>query len=317
MKKIIIVNARYHSGGTLVLSLLCKLLQENGIDAKTLFVHKLPKQEYNFILYWFEWFYFTLKYKIKEIIYIIFKNTKFVNNDKFYPYINKPIEGIKEKLTPFINKKETIVIYPEVVTGNILNAKYVIRYLLYHYKYKNVPKAYEKTDLFICYRQLFNDWDLNPLGYELTLNHFNSNLYRQYNFNEREGKCYLIRKGKDRSDLPKKFDGPVIDFGMKDKEIVDIFNNYKFCYSYDTQTFYNSIAAVCGCIPIVVTEPGKSKKDYLGDNEKNTPGIAYSNEKEEIEYAIRSRKELLENLDFEPTNNENIIKFINLLSSIF
>ena len=318
MKKIIIVSSRFYCGGTLVLSLLCKLLQEHGLDTKIFYVHTFPSEKDKFIVFWYRWLIYTLKYRIKILIFNTIKNTKYAENKK-YSLINRyiPIKGIKEKILPFYNRKNTIVIYPEVVYGNFLCAKHVVRYLLYHYNYKRKENAYNNNDTFICYREIFNDWELNPLGIKLNLNYFDNNLYRQYNFNERKGNCYILRKGKNRIDLPNSFDGPVIDSDTKETDIVKIFNTCKFCYSYDTQTFYTSIAAVCGCIPIVVLEPGKTKDDYLNKNENNIPGVAYGNSKEEIDYAIRTRNDLLKNLDFSESNEDNIIKFITFLNKKF
>ena len=145
----------------------------------------------------------------------------------------------------------------------------------------------------------------------MCLSHFDHDLYRQYNFGVREGDCYIIRKGSQRADLPNTFAGPIID-GLKETEIVEIFNKCKYCYCYDTQTFYASIAAVCGCIPIIIPEPGKTKKDYLNESEMYTPGLAWGTSQDEIEYAINTRQELLNRLDFTERNRIGTDSFIQL-----
>ena len=61
---------------------------------------------------------------------------------------------------------------------------------------------------------------------------------------------------------------------------------------YDTQTFYASIAALCGCIPIVVPEIGKTKEDYVKKDD-HLLGIAYGDTSTEIEYAIQTREKVL------------------------
>ena len=61
---------------------------------------------------------------------------------------------------------------------------------------------------------------------------------------------------------------------------------------YDMQTAYASIAALCGCIPISVLEPGKKKSDYIGKDDPEPFGRAFGDAPEEIEYAIRTREAL-------------------------
>ena len=103
---------------------------------------------------------------------------------------------------------------------------------------------------------------------------------------------------------------------MPEDEIVSIFNNSKYCYFYDTQTYYSVIAAVCGCIPIIVLEPNKSISDYLSPNERHL-GRAYGDSSEQLQYAIDTRDQLIKSLDYREHNEENITKFISLVSSSF
>ena len=152
----------------------------------------------------------------------------------------------------------------------------------------------------------------------INIKYFDSTLYRQYNFKERKGNCYILRKGKSRKDIPTTFDGPCFDINMSQEELVKMFNEHKFCYSYDTQTFQCSIAAVCGCIPIVLLEPGKTIDDYLSEEERDKHyGVAYGNTPDQIEYAIKTRGQLLESLDFNETNRSNALKFVEIVERKF
>lgn len=317
MKNILIVNSRNIYGGTIALSLLCKLLCEKGFNAKVLYVHNFPTVYTRVGIFWLKWLVYSIKFRVKEFLYLLLKNTSLGTHRIFSCFDYIPIKDVKEKYLPFYNRNNTIVIYPEVVSGNILNAKYVVRWLLYYHNWNDKKNAYNLDDLIVCYRKKFNDWALNPHGYELKLNFFDKEIYRQYNFEERVGNCYILRKGAGRKDLPTEFDGPVIDYGMSEKEIVRILNSCKYCYSYDTQTFYTKIAAVCGCIPVVVLEPDKNKSDYLSESEMNIEGIAYGNTKEEIEWAMTTRDKLLESLDYFNKNDLNIENFIELLKERF
>ena len=117
-------------------------------------------------------------------------------------------------------------------------------------------------------------------------------LYKRTNYGPRKGKCYIVRKGASRPDLPKKFDGVVIDY-LPEKEKVEVFNKCEYCISYDTQTSYSKIAAICGCISIVVPEEGKSRRDYISTNEK-CYGVAYGYSKEEINFSLETQEKALQ-----------------------
>jgi hypothetical protein len=75
-------------------------------------------------------------------------------------------------------------------------------------------------------------------------------------------------------------------------DYVNVFNIYEYFYSYDPCTFYSVIAAMCGCISVVVKVEGLSKEDwlnilapieYLKETGEQLYGIAYG--EEEIEFA--------------------------------
>ena len=207
------------------------------------------------------------------------------------------------------------MIYPEICYGNILGAKRVVRWLLYYYRFAEDNTAYGKDDLFICYREVFNDLNLNPKHNELHVVNFDSDMYRQTNYELREGNCYIVRKGSKRKDVPANFDGPIID-GLSESEIVSLFNKCKYCISYDTQTFYSSIAAICGCISVVVPEPGKTRKDYCDD--ESGYGVAYGFSNDELEYAIKTREnEITRVKSWDIENANNVIAFVELCKSYF
>ena len=317
IKKIIIVNHRDNHGGPIVLSKLCSLLRERGYDARLFFLHEFPVKGTRPIFFWIKWCYYILFIgTFKLIVSKIFKGAKFLEKPSFANYSYVPVKGCKRQFLPFYNKDNTIVVYPECY-GNIMKAKNVVRWFLYFYKYAETEGAYSKNDLFICYLWKYNTDALNPDHKTVRLNHFDSDLYKQYNFGSRKEKCYLIRKGYKRKDLPKTFDGPVIDFGTTDREIVRIFNEYKYCYFYDLNTFLSKIAAVCGCIPILVVEKGKSLIDYNGVKNDLHLGQAIGDSEEQIQYAINTREGLLKSLNFDETNNKFIDNFIKYVEEHF
>lgn len=304
-KKVVIVSPRQKYGGAIVLHFLCQLLIEENIDAKVFLTEVYGDKKDNYFKSLFKW----VKWVIKDTVKVILSKC---SNKKFIDFENEPIKKYRRKYLPFINRKNTIVIYPEVCYGNILKAKYVIRWFLYYNRYKTDEKAYGKDDIFICYRKKFNDYELNPDCKQLKISHFNNELYKQTNFGDRNGCCYIIRKGSGRKDLPSEYHGPILD-NMSEKEKVVAFNKYKYCYLYDTQTMYASIAGYCGCIPVVMMEKGKNIDDYLGSGDIHY-GIAYGNTKDEVNYAINTNGKLREHLDsLMEKNKEQVKSFIKIL----
>jgi hypothetical protein len=313
-KKIIIVNSYVNYGGPIVLAELCRNLRKLGCDARLLMVPYFARQKVNNSRYKK---YIVVFQLIALYNYILFKITGKERKDRYgIPFFFSLVKGCKLQYHPFFNKSNSIVIYPEVVFGNPLDADNVVRWLLYNTKYKNLPGAYLKTDIFIAYREIFNDLSLNPNNYIIRQIYFDLDLYKRYNYGGRQGKCYIIRKGAKRPDLPISFDGPIID-KLPEKEKVRIFNESEYCYCYDTQTAYSSIAAICGCKSIIIPEPGKSRKDYRGNENNPGYGIAYGDKKEEIEWALSTVDKLVESLDHTELNIKNAMDLINILKKHF
>lgn len=304
-KNIVIVSPWAERGGSLVLFLLSAILAQKGFNSKIYLIKGLPQSQSLFseFIFFKKNFFFLLKILLKKFL------IKIGFSLNFYEPIKCSI-----KWFPFVSKR-TIVVYPELIYGNPLHAKKIVRWFLFHNRYPNDPNAYGKNELVFAYREFFNDFTYNPTCRLLNIRYFDSNLYKQTNFGERQGNCYIIRKGKNREDLPKVFDGPVID-DLSEKEKVDVLNHCKYCFDYDTQTFYATIACVCGCIPIVVMEPGKTKSDYMGSGDKDW-GKAYGNTQEQIEYAQKTRQQRLDMLDFNKKNDMNVNYFIQEIKNFW
>ena len=229
-----------------------------------------------------------------------------LNNPKIYAKLFN-INGIRYK-NIFCNDfatiedidDNTIVIYPEIVSGNPLNAKYVIRWILLDLGVDMPLNHYE-------------NWDKNDLVYFWETKDTNNKYYKQlscpwlnnifYNkglkFEERKKTCYLARKGKlIHKNINNYHDcnSICLDNVSLLKEKCDIFNECKYFYCYDPNTMYVVYAALCGCIPIIYPLEGVSKTDYMKNrlyncnNELIDIGFAYGNSENEINDAIEKNK---------------------------
>lgn len=303
--KFVFNTTRTYSGGNVELRELCRRLRMRGHDARILSAYTFDDLSHStnrFLLTWK-----SLQDLVRKIIKFVLVRL----NLKEDPFASQRCRG---KWFPFVGK-DTVVVYQDGVYGNPFHAKKIVRWFLFHNRYPDDPHAYEQDELVFSCREFFNDYQLNPTCRLLNLRHFNSELYRQTNFGERQGNCYFIHKGWTRPDLPREFDGPVIDY-LTEKKKVEVLNRCKYFYSYDTQTFYNKIAAVCGCISIVVMEPGKTKEDYLGKGDQDN-GRAYGDSPEEIKRSLRTRDALLKSLDYEESNERNVDFFLQEVEKRF
>lgn len=145
---------------------------------------------------------------------------------------------------------------------------------------------------------------------------FPDKVYRDKGYADRQGDCYIIRKGRGRSDLPP-LDGKLIIDGMTETEIAEVFNRSRRCISYDTQTMYTMLAALCGCETIVVPEPGKTRADYRGAEDKEY-GVAFGDSPEELAYARKTLPLLRQSiLEKQEKNRKQVEGFLALCEKRF
>lgn len=208
--KFLIVSPRQTSGGAIVLHLLCKLLMDRGHDAKIFYTALKRKYPISYATFLFDHICFLRHDIPRRLKAQLFPKAKFTKKPRYNGHAYFPVKGCQQKYLPTIND-ETIVIYPEIVYGNPLHAKKTIYWLLFFNPYKGDANAYAKDALIFTYHELFNDETLNPSGRKLYLQALDEDMWKQTNFGERSGCCYIVHKGHDRADLPKQFDGPVID----------------------------------------------------------------------------------------------------------
>ena len=302
--KFLIVSPRQTSGGAIVLHILCKLLMDHGHDAKIFYTAFDRKYPISYATFLFDHICFLRHDIPRRLKAQLFPKAKFTKKPRYNGYAYFPVKGCQQKYLPTIDD-ETIVIYPEIVYGNPLCAKKTIYWLLFFNPYKGDANAYAKDALIFTYHELFNDETLNPFGRKLYLQALDEDMWKQTNFGERSGCCYIVHKGHDRADLPKQFDGPVID-KLSKHEIAEILNQKKYCYCYDMYTSYSLIAAMCGCIPIVMLEEGKTRTDCIGKEEEGY-GIAWGNTPEAIEYALATREKMFERVHKMHKENDDAV----------
>lgn len=296
-KNYIIFTCSYddNNGGVVVLHQLCDLLNKCGEKAFIWNCHKPI-------------------FSTKHIFKTILKYMKYFRKNLKYGFKTNPLLD-----TPVATKHDlmnSIVIYAEVVDGNPLNAKHVIRWLLHKPGFNSAGRInYGNDELFFFYLKAYDDARFNKDGDNLLhIENTRSNIYKPLNNSIRKGTCYILRKGKNREIVHDTKNSILID-GKSHEEIAEIFNSVEYCISYDTYTMYSVYAVMCGCISIIVPEKGVSKKEWQ-PNEEDCYGLAYGFD--DIEYALNTRELLLNKLqNMEYDSLENVKVFINKSKDYF
>jgi len=214
----------------------------------------------------------------------------------------------------------TIVIYCEGTQGNPLNARKVVRWMLSKLG-QNVPTNWVNTWAKNEVVYYFNSEEKiasspEKIGniYKL-LNVLYINPYaRNMNPSPRMGFCHTFRKSQQIHGKITKYIHPRDSFEITREhtqmQCIAFFNKFKAFVSYDSMTFLNIIAALCGCISIVYKVKGLSKQDWINTTaaseflkfkgHSNLFGIAYG--LEDIPFAMST-------LHLAPQQWKNIVNY--------
>ena len=217
-----------------------------------------------------------------------------------YQYNKYPPYGLK--YAKYKDLKFSNVIYYELVDGNPLKAKKIIRWILYF------PfRLYEKVDFgenekiytFLYEYVKHTKWEKKSKLFHITFPIRDEYLkYKDLNnWTKRTGTCFMLRKSKkDKklNDLDRNFkipEGSISVDKLSHEQTALIFSKSKFFYCYDLYTGYLRDAAACGCIPIVIPPKNLSIDDWFKDP-KERYGVAFG--EKNIEWAIKTRKLMLD-----------------------
>ncbi len=222
-----------------------------------------------------------------------------------------------------------IVIYPEIIEGNPLNAKNVIRFILFSLKLNNrynIINTWDKTDYIINWLK----WEKSNEKYIQIYLPFIDLDYKNLNLKRSNNTCCLIKKGlyfyDDNDIIYEIYKNKYILLDKLNKQdIINYFNTCKYFYTFDPVTAYTAYAIICGCIPIIKPLKNYNKEEYINTflscelcSLRN--GFAYGDSPEEIENAEKTleigKNEALQLLSSE-VSDYYINKFVILLNDQF
>lgn len=187
---------------------------------------------------------------------------------KTSPDLDTPVARWSD-LTP-----DSIVIYAEIIMGNPLGARNVVRWLLYKPGLRH-PYDFGPDEMFFRVGEITDLPEVTGGAPDLLLWGVNRT-YRNENRPDRNGVCYIVRKGNLKPRIPETETADAIDIaGMTHAEINDVFNRCHTFYSYDEATMYSQYAAVTGCTSVVIPGLYASRDEWAKNHELGRYGIAY------------------------------------------
>lgn len=287
-KKLIIYTYEFdlNSGGVIVLHQLCHLLNKIGFQAYLWPAHR----KYYPLNKFFSRIFHGLEYYFQQ------RKNPFKTNECFYTPIasHRDLEG-------------AIVLYPEVVNGNPLKARHIVRWLLHKPGFHTGEVEFCDDELIFGYGK-----ECSGSGYQideentLIIRYIMLDIYMQTNFGERSGACHMVRKGDGKS-IVHDANSVQVD-GLSHEEICKVFNDSKIFITYDPYTYYSTYASICGCDSVVIPDEGVKKEAWRG-REKERYGISYG--LKDIEYGRKTKKMMFEYIDSqERGNEESVMHFI-------
>ena len=214
-------------------------------------------------------------------------------------------------------KADSIVVYPELVRGNPLKARHVVRWLLYKPGLLH-PYSFGPDDMFFRAGAISDMPEVTGGAPDLYLWKINPT-YRNEQRPDRKGICYMVRKGKEKPPIPEtEADGAIPIDGMSHEQVNEIFNRCDTFYSYDEATMYSQFAAICGCTSVVVPGLFRSREEWVTRHPKGRYGVAYGNSSAELEHARATRHLLLVDLQRKEEEGLGTVRnFVNLTRQRF
>lgn len=222
----------------------------------------------------------------------------------------------------------TVAIYPEIIAGNPLRAKYVVRWILFELGINcphDIYKTWGKDDFVYHYGSFNSDKGSSQynLLFPLTLS---PQLINQGK--PKKGYCHVIRKG-PKIHQPLNYihpsDSLFLDENLSRHELIEILNTKEYLISYDPFCYIICMAALCGCVSIVLPLKDVSKEQWLNaspfllilekSGQKDLNGVAYG--LEEVEYARNTLGDVRHQHEMFMEFGEKTVKlFINDMESV-
>ncbi len=301
-------------GGFIVLHKICDILNSTGEIAYMCPACELPEGRSSI-----KRIFHSILHPIKTLhIFgrIFLQCTRYRLNDNWNCKVINPFRLI------FSNGlKNYIVLYPELVSENPLNARNVTRILMHNPGHFTKETNYGSGELLFRFSNSFAREFTPPAKSIISKSLLNvgttPDCFKAPTSQiERSGVAYALRKGKGKKLVHETNDAILID-NLSIQEVAEVFKRVKMFVSYDPITAFSRYALLCHCPSVII----------LGENEKETtfrPDIdeammyAYSIEdvdKKDWDKSYRQAELMAENKN--RRNEESVQNYITETQSFF
>jgi hypothetical protein len=189
--------------------------------------------------------------------------------------------------TRIAGNSDTVVIYPENLKGNPLKAKHVARWVLYFPGANGGDRTYDTNEFVFTYKKEFVADTIYSSGLVVRIVDTMVNHFFDMGL-ERNKDAILVKKG--REDLEERTQYLILsmdssyevisaDEMIENSESVFDFNlklnQIRYFISFDHHTYHNTLAALAGCISIVVPSKEKSEDAFFSESPGRRLHISY------------------------------------------
>lgn len=268
MKKRYIIYAPGYDdkiGGYIVLHKICDLLNQHG--EKAYLIPFLDLDSDKFRIHGFEHILWhpirTIKNCARIVKYCYVYKKKQLNKSWF----NRVMNPLNIIFNPGL--KNYIILYPEIVSGNPLNAKNVTRIFMHNPGNFTHEINYGERELYFRYSDSFAK-DFTPNSSSKLSNSFlkvsttPECFYPPKKSESRKGIAYAVRKGKGKPFVHNLENAILID-KLPLKEVAEIFREVEMFVSYDSATALSRYALLCHCPSIIILGDDETPSTYRPD----------------------------------------------------
>lgn len=159
-------------------------------------------------------------------------------------------------------RKNSVVVYPEIVFGNPLRFNNVVRYILYYPGILGGSKKYCSNELLVTYSKKYY-----PEALEMYFPCLDNKLFYK-DSTAKDVDCYFVNKKGKWKEI-KEFENMVeinASYPETREKLAQLLRRTKTLYSYDDCTLLLDEAYACGCNVKVITETGFV--DYVSNYEE-------------------------------------------------
>ena len=196
--------------------------------------------------------------------------------------------------------------FEDYIPDFIKNSQNVVRHLV-----NRQSKLYPKENKLYTLSEYFAPLPEQAVDGYMPILNVDLHTFKNHNL-PRSGRCYLIKGDEYVSGQPlyhtandTNLDNYWSYRGDRMLYLAEVFNKHEIFFTYNTQTFISVLAALCGCVSVILPHPNTSK-EKLSKFPQNKVGIAYGFE--DINYSIDTLHLVKDNIELCLLDNKNHLK---------